>query len=150
MHFGLESGAVSNWSAGCTVLHHHYWTKNAQGARVVDPKATRYARFRQLYLAAANKKNIPYLVVSSEYVRSYAEWARLLAAQPDQASKPGSVILQDKLREMPGIKGRYLPSFMTTEFARDVLALAAQPDTSQTHTANLRSSMDLATFTLSL
>ena len=150
MHFGLEVGPVSNWSAGCTVLHHHLWTRNAQGARVPDPKATRYKRFMELYRGAANKKQIPYLVVSSQYVRSYAEWVRLLDQQPGEATHASSVILKDKLREAPGTPGRYLPSFVTSEFAKDVVALAAQADTSKAHAANLKSSMELVTFTLSI
>ena len=150
MHFGLEVGPVYNWSAGCTVLHHHYFIKNARGAYVPDPKATRYARFMQLYNGAANKKQIPYLVVSSQYVRSYAEWVRLLGQQPGEEVKAESVILKDQLRPDPGNPGRYLPSFVTTQFARDVEALAAKSDTSKIHAANLKSSMDLITFTLSI
>jgi hypothetical protein len=150
MHFGGEGARVSNWSAGCTVLHHHYWMKNAQGANVPDPKATRYKRFLELINGAANKKAIPYLVVSSQYVRSYAEWVRLLDQQPDEATKNESVILKDKLRADPGDAGRYLPSFVTTEFARAVEALAAQPDTSKVHAGNLEASMDMVTFKLSI
>ena len=48
-----------NWSTGCTVLHHHLWIKNANGANVQDPKATRYKRFMELYRGASNKQNIP-------------------------------------------------------------------------------------------
>jgi hypothetical protein len=146
MHFGLESGPVYNWSAGCTVLHHHYFLPG----RVLDPNPTRYGHFRDLYLAASNKQKIPYLVVSSQYIRSYAEWVRLLDQHPDQATKNESVILKDKLREVPGAKGRYLPSFMQTAFAKAVLDLAADKTTSKTHAANLHASMELATFTLSI
>jgi len=60
------------------------------------------------------------------------------------------VILKDKLRADPGHAGRYLPSFVTTEFAKEVEALADQADTSKAHAANLKSSMDLVTFTLSI
>jgi uncharacterized Zn-binding protein involved in type VI secretion len=150
MHFGSENGNVGNWSTGCTVLHHHLWIKNAKGVNVQDPKATRYKRFMELYRGASNKKNIPYLVVSSEYVRSYAEWVRLVDQTPGEGAKPESVIMKDKLVAAPGAAGQYLPSFVTAKFASAVDALAADAKTSKTHAANLRSSMGLITFTLSI
>jgi hypothetical protein len=146
MHFGWETGRVYNWSAGCTVLHHHYFLPG----HVLDPKPTRYGHFRDLYLAASNKKQIPYLVVSSQYIRSYAEWAQLIGQTPAEATKNESVILKDKLREVPGAKGRYCPSFMQTAFAKAVVDLVADKTTSKQHAANLQSSMELSTFTLSL
>jgi hypothetical protein len=146
MHFGGEGGRVYNWSSGCTVLHHHYFLPGHK----LDPKPTRYGHFRDLYLAAANKQTIPYLVVSSEYIRLYAEWVQLIDKTPDEATKNESVIMKDKLREVPGATGRYLPSFMQTAFAKAVLDLAADPKTSKVHAANLQSSMELATFTLSI
>jgi len=149
MHFGLEAGKVGSWSAGCTVLHHHYW-KKVNGANVADPAATRYKRFRDLYLGAANKQKIPYLVASSQYLRSYAEWVRVLDAQPGVAVKPETVIMKDKLRADPGDASRYLPSFVTTDFATAVEALAAKSTTTKVHAANLKSSMDLITFKLSI
>jgi hypothetical protein len=149
MHFGLEMGRVGTWSAGCTVLHHHYW-KKVNGRNVIDPAATRYQRFRDLFLGAANKQKIPYLVVSSQYVRSYAEWVRVLEGQPGAEVKAETVIMKDKLRADPGDAGRYLASFVTTDFATAVEALAAKSTTSKTHAANLKSSMDLVTFTLSI
>jgi hypothetical protein len=150
MHFGSEYGKVLNWSTGCTVLHHHLWIKDKNGQRVQDPSATRYKRFMELYRGAANKKNIPYLVVSSAYVRSYPEWVRLVDQTPDEGAKPESVIMKDKLVADPGTAGRYLPSFATQKFAKDVEALEASSSTSATHAANLRSSMDLMTFKVSI
>jgi len=150
MHFGGEGGTVGSWSTGCTVLHHHLFIKNKAGARVQDAAATRYKRFMELYRAASNKNKIPYLVVSSEYIRGYAEWARLVGEKPEEGSKPASVIMKDKLRAAPGQEGRYLPSFIQTAFATAVNTLAAEKTTSTAHAANLRSSMELATFTLSI
>jgi uncharacterized Zn-binding protein involved in type VI secretion len=150
MHFGAEYNRVGNWSEGCTVLHHHYFVKDKSGKNVVDPKAKRYARFRELFTGAANKANIPYLVVSSQYVRSYAEWAKLLTDQPAEAGKNQSVILKDKLREAPDLPGRYLPSFVQTAFAKAVNDLAADKATSPAHAANLKASMQNVTFTLSI
>jgi hypothetical protein len=150
MHFGAEYNRVGNWSEGCTVLHHHYFVKDKSGKNVVDPAAKRYARFRQLFTGAANKANIPYLVVSSQYVRSYAEWAKLLTDQPGEAGKNESVILKDKLREAPGLSGRYLPSFVQTAFAKAVNDLAEDKSTSPVHAANLKASMQNVTFTLSI
>ncbi len=150
MHFGAEGGTVGSWSTGCTVLHHHYFIRNKAGARVPDPAAVRYKRFMELYRGAANKNKIPYLVVSSEYVRNYAEWARLVGATPAEGSKSASVILRDKLRSPAGMEGRYLPSFMTTSFANEVSALETKAGTSAAHAANLKSSLELATFTLSI
>jgi uncharacterized Zn-binding protein involved in type VI secretion len=149
MHFGADYNTVGRWSEGCTVLHHPYYWRDENGNNVANPKS-RYARFVELINAAANKKQIPYLVVSSQYLRSYAEWALRIDKQPDEATKNESVILKDKLRTPPGMTGRYLPSFMQTAFARGVLELAAQKTTSATHAANLRASLELATFTLSI
>ncbi len=143
MHFGLEQGKVGSWSSGCTVLHHHYW-KKVNGKNVPDPAATRYIRYRQLYLGAANKEKIPYLVVSSQYVRSYAEWVRYLEQTPGEEAKPESVIMKDKLRADPGDASRYLASFVTNDFATAVEALEAQPTTTKVHAANLKSSMDIS------
>jgi uncharacterized Zn-binding protein involved in type VI secretion len=150
MHFGAEAGNVGTWSTGCTVLHHHLFIKTKSGARVQDAAATRYKRFMELYRGAANKKKIPYLVVSSEYIRGYAEWARLVGEKPEEGSKPASVIMKDKLRSATGMDGRYLASFIKTSFANEVNALAADKATSAAHAANLRSSMQLVTFTLSI
>ncbi len=150
MHFGGEGGTVGSWSTGCTVLHHHLFIKNKAGARVQDPAATRYKRFMELYRGAANKKKIPYLVVSSEYIHGYAEWARLVGEKPEEGSKPASVIMKDKLRAAPGMEGRYLPSFVKTAFATEVNTLAADKATSAPHAANLRSSMQLVTFTVAI
>ncbi len=150
MHFGSEYGNVGNWSTGCTVLHHHLWIKNKNGARVVDANATRYKRFMDLYNGAANKQDIPYLVVSSQYVRSYAEWVRYIDQNPGESAKPESVIMKDKLVEAPGAKGKYLPSFVTAGFAKAVNDLAANPSTSKAHAANLRSSLELVEMTLSI
>jgi uncharacterized Zn-binding protein involved in type VI secretion len=150
MHFGGEGGTVGSWSTGCTVLHHHLFIKNKAGARVQDAAAVRYKRFMELYRGAANKNKIPYLVVSSEYIRGYAEWARLVGEKPDEGSKPASVIMKDKLRSATGMEGRYLPSFIKTSFANEVNTLAADKATSPAHAANLRSSLQLATFTLAI
>jgi uncharacterized Zn-binding protein involved in type VI secretion len=150
MHFGADAGNVGSWSTGCTVLHHHYFVRNKAGKRVPDAAAVRYKRFMELYRGAANKNKIPYLVVSSEYLRGYAEWARLVGEKPEEGNKPGSVILRDKLRSPAGMDGRYLPSLMTTAFANAVTELAAQKGTSPAHAANLRSSLELSTFTLAI
>ena len=150
MHFGAEAGNVGGWSTGCTVLHHHYFIKNKAGKRVPDAAAVRYKRFMDLYKGAANKKKIPYLIVSSEYIRGYAEWARLVGEKPAEGSKPESVIMKDKLRAAPGMEGRYLPSFIKTSFASEVNELAAAKTTNTARATNLRSSMQMATFTLSI
>lgn len=150
MHFGAESGRVGGWSTGCTVLHHHYFVKNGAGKRVPDAGAVRYKRFMELYRGAANKNKIPYLVVSSEYIRGYAEWARLIGEKHDEGSKPASVILRDKLRSPAGMEGHYLPSIMTTAFANAVNELAAAKTTSPAHATNLKSALEFSTFTLAI
>jgi len=149
MHFGQEGGVVSTWSTGCTVLRHHLWVVGSSPKKV-DPNATRYKRFMELYNGAANKQKIPYLVVSSQYVRSYAEWVRYLDQNPGESAKPESVIMKDKLVAAPGAAGKYLPSFVTTGFAKAVNDLAADPSTSKAHAANLKSSLELVTMTLSI
>ncbi|MFS8070708.1 MAG: hypothetical protein ACMG6S_30450, partial [Byssovorax sp.] len=150
MHFGAESGNVGSWSTGCTVLHHHYFIKNKAGNRVPDAAAVRYKRFMELYKGASNKNKIPYLIASSEYLRGYAEWARLVGEKPEEGSKPASVIMKDKLRSATGMEGRYLPSFIKTSFANEVIDLAAAKTTNTARATNLRSSLQLATFTLSI
>jgi hypothetical protein len=142
MHFGGEGALVHNWSSGCTVLHHHYFVVGSKTA--VDPKATRYKRFKDLFNGASNHLKIPYLVVSSKYVRSYEEWVKYLDTQPDDASKPESVIMKDQLKSPEGYAGEYLPSFMTEAFVTAVKALAADPKTPKAAAANLLSSLELA------
>jgi len=102
--------------------------------------------------AAANKQRIPYLVVSSEYVRSYGEWVKEVDKTPGQTPAPKTVIMADQLRSPQGVTGRYLPSIMTTEFANAVMAeaerispLAAGPPTKKS--ALLRQSIERALFT---
>ena len=69
---------------------------------------------------------------------------------PDEGAKPESVIMKDKLVACPTAAGRYMPSFATAKFATDVEALAANAATSKAHAANLRSSVALMTFTVSI
>lgn len=113
MHFGSPTSAnVGGWSVGCTVLRHRF-------------QSPRYNHFKDTFNAAPNKQRIPYLVVSSEYVRSYGEWVREVDRSPGQTPAPRTVIMADQLRSPQGVTGRYLPSIMSTEFANACLAGSA-------------------------
>ena len=140
MHFGSSTSAtVGGWSVGCTVLKHKLGS-------------TRYTHFKDTFNAAPNKQRIPYLVVSSEYVRSYGEWVKEVDKTPGQTPEPKTVIMADQLRSPKDVTGRYLPSIMTTEFANAVMAeaerlspIAAGPPTKKS--ALLRQSIERALFT---
>lgn len=126
MHFGSSTSAtVGGWSVGCTVLRHRF-------------QSPRYNHFKDTFNAAPNKQRIPYLVVSSEYVRSYGEWVREVDRTPGQTPAPRTVILADQLRSPQGVTGRYLPSIMSTEFANAIRA---------GNTTLLQQSLDRALFT---
>lgn len=136
MHFGGAGATVGGWSVGCTVLHH-------------QRTSARYQRFQQIYRAAANKTRIPYLVVSSQYTRLYADWVKEVDRAPGQQPGARTVIIESALKSPPGVQGKYLPSIMTEDFARSVQDLAAAASTNATRAANLRSSLETALFTVS-
>ncbi len=119
-----DENVVKNWSTGCTVLMH---------AR----DGEHYKRFRSRFEAAPNKQEIPYLVVSTKYVRTYDQWAQSLVAG-EASDDPKRVIQRDGLTVAPGVghKKLYVPSFVTAGFLQSVeakaAALAAGTDTSGT------------------
>ena len=98
----------SKYSDGQTLLHHHYFTEQ-HGHEKPDPKAARYKRFMQVYGEAKNKKAIPYLIVSSEYVLSYAEWVTAVDASPGKIEKPGSVLRREGLVALTGSRTSSCP-----------------------------------------
>jgi hypothetical protein len=113
MHGGMPGSAtVGGWSVGCTVLRHRF-------------ASPRYTHFKNTYNAAPNKQRIPYLVVSSDYVRSYGEWVREVDRTPGETPEPRTVIIANELRSPAGVTGRYLPSIFSTEFANAALAGSA-------------------------
>ncbi len=83
--------------------------------------AKRYEDFGTTATTAANNQTVPYLIVSSKYVKSYAEWVKEVDKAPDVLPKPSSVLRRDGL-ETPtnGAKGKYLPSFISKAFADEV------------------------------
>ena len=126
VRWGSEAATIrSASSAGSTILHHHYFHTEHK-KEVVDPHATRYERFKSLYDHAKNKAAIPYLVVSSRYVETYAEWVSWLGANPTAKPSPHSVIRRSGLVSPEGHPGRYLPSFIGKAYADKVLAHAAK------------------------
>jgi uncharacterized Zn-binding protein involved in type VI secretion len=108
----VNSGGTQ-WSVGCTVLRHSYDGGGDDAKRFLD--------FGTTATTAANKQQVPYLVVSSKYVKSYAEWVKEVDKSPDKAPKPSSVLRRDGL-ETPtnGAKGKYLPSIVSKAFADEV------------------------------
>ncbi|HEX4403429.1 MAG TPA: PAAR domain-containing protein [Polyangia bacterium] len=136
----------AKWSTGCTVLHHGK----------ADP---RYTDFAKTETSAANKAQIPYLVVSTRYVKSYAEWVKEVDKAPDQVPKASSVLRTEGL-ETPtgGAKGQYLPTTISKAFADEVTKKVAElrkPGAAQmvagvdnaTVASNLESSLAGALFT---
>ncbi len=84
-----------NTSQGCTILAHQITT-------------ARYTHFKDTFNAAPNKQKIPYLVVSSEYVRLYDDWVKQVDGSSGTPG-PETVILKDQLRSPKGMTGKYLP-----------------------------------------
>lgn len=109
MHFGGALTRVGGWSIGCTALA---WSRSS----------TRYAKdFFARCNTAPNRGSIPYLVVSSKYVKTFDAWR---AEETDGDAKPWDVIRTDGLEPMPaGIPG-YLPSFATRGFCEQVAEAA--------------------------
>ena len=112
------SQASHRWSAGCTVLGY------------AKPSAE-IKEFEGIISAAENHTKIPYLVVSSAYVRRPSTWVASVGQKTEQLQRPESTLKPEGLvAAPPGCKG-YLPSIMTYEFARDVLARADDLDSLQ-------------------
>ena len=109
---------------GSTLLHHHYFKLDKHGHAHPDPKAERYRRFMRIYVTAANKTRIPYLIVSSRYVKTYEEWVKWVHAHPDETPGARSVLLESGLRSPHGHARHYLPSFLHKAYADRVLAHA--------------------------
>jgi hypothetical protein len=135
-------------AAGSTMLHHHYFRKDAHGHVRVDPHAERYQRFRSIYNHAANKAHIPYLIVSSRYVKTYAEWAKWLGAHPERAPAPRSVIREKGLVAPHHLAHHYLPSYMTQAYADKVLTHAKHMHDHE-KAKELRAELEAALFRLS-
>jgi hypothetical protein len=117
--------ADHNTSVGCTVLAHKIDT-------------ARYVHFMKTFNDAPNSKTIPYLVVSSQYVRLYDDWVKQVDGSSDTPG-PETVIMRDQLRSPKGMAGKYLPSIMTTEFANAVI---------DSDNAVMRASLEKALFTV--
>jgi len=129
--WGYKKGSKTQtwaWSEGCTVLKHH-------------KDSPRYQHFRGLFNGSSNKEEIPYVIASSEYLRSYGEWVKEVDKTPGATPEPKTVILKDQLRSPNGKPGKYLPSIFTTEFANTVLARGD---------AVRKSSLELALFSVSI
>jgi hypothetical protein len=101
----------------------------AADPKAADPKADdkkkklRYQVFLDLVEAApkAQRDQIPYLVVSTNYVLSYPEWAEL-AKTMTPPLPPKSVIRKEGLVATKEWPDRYLPSFLTLEEANAIIA----------------------------
>jgi uncharacterized Zn-binding protein involved in type VI secretion len=140
IRWGSEAKTVGGTSRiGSTLLHHHYFHAE-HGKQVPDPAATRYRRFMDLYNQAKNKKAIPYLIVSSRYVETYADWVTWLADHPTEKPGPSSVILRSGLVAPDGHPGHYLPSFISKAYADSVLERARDTHDEKT-AAQLRAAL---------
>lgn len=134
-----------------TLLHHHYFKfkKDPSGRYRPDPKAARYRRFMRIYNAAVNKKDIPYLIVSSRYIKTYSEWAAWVVEHPGEKPGARSVVREGGLVAPKGIAGRYLPSFLTRKYAERVLARASAMSDSK-KAAKLRAELKRALLKLAV
>jgi uncharacterized Zn-binding protein involved in type VI secretion len=125
IRWGGEGGRLHGKSMrGSTLLHHHYFVLDHHGYAHPDPKAERYRRFMNIYNHAANREKIPYLIVSSRYVKTYEEWVKWVEAHPGEVAGPRSVLLESGLRSPSGHAHHYLPSFLEKAYADRVLAHA--------------------------
>lgn len=118
IHWSMDYTAdrlTKNWSAGCTVMAH-------------DDTSDVYAEFLRLTEAAANRSEIPYLVVSSTYVNLPDVWATSNAETPAQLEDPAYTVRAGGLVRAPSPLAGYLPSIMTFDFAQQVLRLAGDVD----------------------
>lgn len=116
----VGTNAKSPWSTGCTALNHGF-------------DSARYLLFKDRFNSAANKLKIPYLVVSSKYIRLYDEWLEALngvrkmsfaSLIPENLREMGAVIRTGGLVPCPSFTSGYLPSYMTEGFAKAVVAMA--------------------------
>lgn len=113
---GKTSESLStSWSAGCTVLGH---------ARGSD----KYKEFVRLTKGAANTSEIPYLVVSSAYVTLPDAWITAAAENRTMLENPATTLKPGGLVQAPSPVMGYLSSFMTFDFAQQVLKLAEDVD----------------------
>lgn len=150
IRWGGEGGNANQKSfANSTVLHHHYFKKDHHGHNHPDPAATRYKRFMQIYNHAENKKAIPYLIVSSHYIRTYADWVNQADLHPTKKPGPRSVILESGLYAPKGHAHHYLPSFISPKYAEKIMAHARHMhDEHKAH--KLREALMAATFKLKI
>lgn len=100
-------------SAGCTIL------SSKRPKAVGGTAGARWRRLKSLADSAANRREIPYLVVSSDYILSYSEWREKVLATTGKVPKD-LVLRKEQLRAAPNLPGSYLPSIMTEQFAKDV------------------------------
>lgn len=123
---GDATRADNHAKVGQTVLHHHCFLPDGQGGFQVDGKS----RYKTGFLALVerspkdHRKQIPYLVVSTQYVRTYSEWLQYLRDNKILESGPATpetVIKTAALRSPEGMTGQYLPSFLTEAEANHIL-----------------------------
>lgn len=114
LHFFYGGTKVKNTSTGCTALAH------TAGSKVFQDFITRCR-------GAANKTEIPYLVVSSRYIVTYEDWAAA-AKKTKGKLEPKSVVRKEGLQLRPKTK-QALPSVLSVDFAKAVDALIADLQT---------------------
>lgn len=125
VHFSGTSETITRsprtgkiWSEGCTVLRHGI-------------NSERYKRFQTLFNQAANKNEIPYLVVSSRYVKLHAEWSQEVSVLQENPPPLQHVMKMQSLNaETVQLEGEtlYLPSIVSSSFANTVTRLAEALD----------------------
>jgi len=114
IHFARsDKKTVDGNSIGCTALAH-----------AIDSE--RYTKdFYKRCADAPNAEEIPYLVVSSKYVKNYDTWQAERQGATG-AAKPEDILKKEALEPMPEHPGTYLQSFVSKGFVEQVLAAAKQ------------------------
>jgi uncharacterized Zn-binding protein involved in type VI secretion len=130
-----------------TLLHHRYFDYK-HGKYVVDKDAKRYAHFMHTFNDVKNKDKIPYLVVSSQYVKSYAEWVKWVDAHPGKPTA-SSVLRTGGLRSPKDHTKYFLPSFLSKSYVdRTFDHIARMHDRHEAH--KLRDELEAALLQLSV
>ncbi len=115
IHFSHDEttvdATVGSWSVGCTVLRHGI-------------NSPRFKAFMHTARGAANSQEIPYIVVSSEYIRTYTEWHSAIADGSVKPSDPAGVLKRDKLVAREDAPQTYIPSIATKDFVKAVVKFA--------------------------
>lgn len=124
MHFYYGGEVVKDTSTGCTALKH------TSGSET-------WLAFMKQCSGAANKNTMPYLVVSSRYIKTYKEWEKDAKAAQGKTLGPESVIRTEGIQRRKSNK-RALPSIVTPDFCEKIEALIKDLSDTKQQIASIR------------